>query len=763
MIHHVFFPFEIQDWFPFRRGVCWFEQFRVVRKPSKDSEETLKWHMGQQTKDSYAFGSYRLDSGDRLLYRDDQPVPLPPKVIDTLFVLVENSGHLVEKTVLMEKVWPDVAVEENNLTQNVSLLRKTLGAAGDDRGFIETIPRRGYRFVASVEAVRQPSPHTPAQQSEPPKPLAVGSRYRVGFGIVLLLVLVPGAVMVIPRNPPARPAFDLRQLTTNSTELALTAGAISPDGNHLAYADPAGLHLKLLKTGETHLLTSPEGLRVSTVRWFGDGVRLLVSGISEQDSKPGIWAFGLLNEAPRKLSDHGLEAAPSRDGSQIAFVTTDSHELWMMGANGQSPHRILESKPSESIAAPQWLPSGERIGYAYWYYGPPDGSGRTSLHLDLGSIDDQGRTPSRIPFDAGLTGAIALPGRLLYALRRTPLSDWNKSTLWERPIDPNLRALRDAPRLLATLGGGSAPFEFSATTDGSRIVFLKAEPQSDIYIAELDQKERRLRNTRRLTLDDHNDRLTSWSLDSRSVFFYSDRNGSFDVYRQFIDQQIAQTIVEGPQDEMGVTVSPEGAYYFYCIEPEGWRATATRPITWMKMPVAGGAPQPALPVPVVGSIECARLPSHVCVLVEVMPGELVIHSFDPLKGKGSELRRVGIDGWRRFALSPDGLRMAVALGDHIRIVTLGTGAIGDAAEDVAVLDWKRLDWLSWAPDGKGFYATALWPRGRTAILYLDMQGHIWPLFEQQGEFEAAVIPSPDGRRLAFTRLSSANNAWMLER
>src|SRR5262245_54447039 len=100
--------------------------------------------MAQQIKGSYEFGSYRLDSGDRLLYRDNQPVPLPPKVIDTLLVLVENSGHVVEKTVLMEKIWPDVTVEENNLTQNVSLLRKTLGAAGDERGFIETIPRRGY-------------------------------------------------------------------------------------------------------------------------------------------------------------------------------------------------------------------------------------------------------------------------------------------------------------------------------------------------------------------------------------------------------------------------------------------------------------------------------------------------------------------------------------------------------------------------------------------------------------------------------------------
>jgi len=331
-------------------------------------------------------------------------------------------------------------------------------------------------------------------------------------------------------------------------------------------------------------------------------------------------------------------------------------------------------------------------------------------------------------------------------------------------MDPNLRPLRGAPHLIATLGSGAAPFEFSATADGRRIVFLKGEPQSDVYVAELDQKEKRLLNIRRLTLDDHNDRLSSWSLDSRAVFFYSDRNGNFDVYRQFIDQQIAQTIVEGPQDEIGVTVSPDDAYYFYCIEPEGWRATATRPITWMKMPVTGGAPQPALPAPVVGSIECALPPSHVCVFAEVTARELVVHSFDPLKGKGSEVGRVGTDRWSRYALSPDGSRLAITLGDRIRIVTLRTGGTGGGpVEDVIAPDWKRLDWLSWAPDGRGLYATAHWPRGRTVILYMDMQGHAWPLVEEQGEFESAVIPSPDGRRLAFTGLSSANNAWMLER
>jgi len=720
--------------------------------------------MAKETKVSYEFGSYRLDSGDRLLYRGDQPVPLPPKVIDTLLVLVENSGHVVEKAVLMEQVWPDVTVEENNLTQNVSLLRKTLGASGDDRGFIETIPRRGYRFVAPVKAVTQAAPPPPAAESEPPRPAVRESRRWLYTGALLLLVLVPGVVIAFRYFPQARPAPILRQLTTNSTELPLSTAAISPDGNYLTYADPAGLHVKLLKTGETHSLPSPPEWRVIAIRWFGDGVKLLASGISVQDSKSGIWLFGLLNEAPRQLSDNGLQATPSPDGSQIAFVSDNAHELWLMDANGQAPHRIFTAKPDESLVGPQWLPSGERIGYAYIYKGTRDTSGKTSLQLDLGSIDREGRNPARIPFHSGLTGGTLLPGRFLYALRRTPLLDWSQSTLWERPMDPGLRVFRGEPRLIATVGAGVTPFDFSAIAGGRQVVFLKGEPQSDVYIAELNQKEKRLLNTRRLTLDDHNDILSSWSLDSRAVLFFSDRNGNFDVYRQFLDGQIAQPIVAGPQDETVVKVSPEGAYYFYVVQPEGWKSTATRPITWMKIPVAGGAPQPALPAPVAGEIDCALPPSRVCVLLEFTATELVVHSFDAQHGKGSELGRAGIDRWHYHALSPDGSRLAIALEDRVRIFTLGAGGVGGKPfEDVAAPSWKPLNAISWAPDGSGFYATAFRPAGRTVVLYMDLQGHAWPLSEAPGEFESTVVPSPDGRWLAFTRWISANNAWMLER
>jgi len=97
----------------------------------------------------YEFGQFRLDEGERLLLRDGQPVSLAPKFFDTLLALVRDRGHLLEKEALMKELWPETFVEESNLTYNISQLRKALGDSAGQR-YIETVPRRGYRFVAPV-------------------------------------------------------------------------------------------------------------------------------------------------------------------------------------------------------------------------------------------------------------------------------------------------------------------------------------------------------------------------------------------------------------------------------------------------------------------------------------------------------------------------------------------------------------------------------------------------------------------------------------
>ncbi len=110
--------------------------------------------MGTQAQPVYEFGVFRLKPGEHVLLRDGRPIPLAPKAFETLLALVRHSGHVVAKDELIRTVWPDTFVEENNLTQYISALRKALGESHDGDAYIETVPRLGYRFVTPVREVR---------------------------------------------------------------------------------------------------------------------------------------------------------------------------------------------------------------------------------------------------------------------------------------------------------------------------------------------------------------------------------------------------------------------------------------------------------------------------------------------------------------------------------------------------------------------------------------------------------------------------------
>jgi DNA-binding winged helix-turn-helix (wHTH) protein/pimeloyl-ACP methyl ester carboxylesterase len=113
----------------------------------------------------YQFGPFHLDARERRLSRGDEVIPLRLKVFDTLLVLVENAGRLVTKQELLDAVWPETTVEENNINHNVSVLRKALGERATGQQYIETVPRVGYRFAAGVEATVVRARPSPASRS----------------------------------------------------------------------------------------------------------------------------------------------------------------------------------------------------------------------------------------------------------------------------------------------------------------------------------------------------------------------------------------------------------------------------------------------------------------------------------------------------------------------------------------------------------------------------------------------------------------------
>src|SRR5215217_5012782 len=140
----------------------------------------------------FDFGSFRLDVKDCLLLQTGQAIALTPKAFDTLLMLVRNSGHIVDKDELLKSVWPETYVEEATLAQNVFTLRKALGGTEGEQ-YIQTIPRRGYRFVATVTEVMEERagvpPTTAAEATSSSPDGATGTTEKKAFSLAVFPLL----------------------------------------------------------------------------------------------------------------------------------------------------------------------------------------------------------------------------------------------------------------------------------------------------------------------------------------------------------------------------------------------------------------------------------------------------------------------------------------------------------------------------------------------------------------------------------------------
>lgn len=151
----------------------------------------------------YEFGGFALDAGRRVLSRAGEPIALTAKALDTLVYLVEHRGQTIDKDTLLRAIWPEVVVEENNLTQNISTLRQVLGEARGENRFIATVPRKGYRFVAEV-VLRDAS--APAPVPTPPREASASFRLRpkrvLWLGLAALVAVLACVAWLLPGREP---------------------------------------------------------------------------------------------------------------------------------------------------------------------------------------------------------------------------------------------------------------------------------------------------------------------------------------------------------------------------------------------------------------------------------------------------------------------------------------------------------------------------------------------------------------------------------
>lgn len=312
----------------------------------------------------YEFGPFRLAVQERLLYRDGVPVRLTPKGLETLLLLVENHGRLAEKDELMKRLWPDTFVEESNLTFNISTLRKALGDNRESgERFIETVPKRGYRFVAQVREIvgnTEPDSEGPGVVHAPePRRPAHAAWHRWALALLAGCIFV-GVTVVTDRlrHPPHPRVLESLQLTRDGS---YKTGPLVTDGPLIYFSEcgkGGGTECNAVSVpesgGERMAVPSLSGFSISDVS--PDGLQFLATKRVAPEEAPQLWTVPVRGGAPRSLGGlRGEEPSWSPDATQIVYWNKKS--LFVARSDGSDPHALaaLPGIPRQ----PRWSPDGK--------------------------------------------------------------------------------------------------------------------------------------------------------------------------------------------------------------------------------------------------------------------------------------------------------------------------------------------------------------------------------------------------------------------
>lgn len=340
-------------------------------------------YMTNDGKGLYEFGPFRLDPAQRLLLRDDQPIPLQPKAFETLLVLVRNSEKVVLKNDLLNAVWADTFVEESNLTQNIFVLRKALGDSDGGRRYILTVPGRGYRLTEKARFVprqddivlhsvtsitledetKKDGKLPPAAELES-SPSPASAKHH--WGLILLFVLVgAGAGALLVRAFLPQPMLRvLRSVQLTHFGRAEPFGPVVTDGSRLYFIERIGGSRSLAQVSD---LGGEPALISTSLEWIalldidrGRSKLLVGAQGPEDDSLNPLWVVPTGGGSGRRLGDvSGVNAVWSPDGQSIAYGREGS--LFVAREDGQQPRKLFSA--AGFIEYPRWSPDGRRLSF----------------------------------------------------------------------------------------------------------------------------------------------------------------------------------------------------------------------------------------------------------------------------------------------------------------------------------------------------------------------------------------------------------------
>lgn len=589
----------------------------------------------------YVFGDFRLNVAERSLLHSGTLVSLPPKVFDTLVVLVENSGRLLEKDELMRRLWPDSFVEDASLARKISYLRQALNAHDPSQPYIETVPKIGYRFVAEVAVELEAPPvngtaHLPLllphngngkvahtlPELVAPHPRALLPWHVLLLGLAVLVVLAGSGYWALrPRVSPP-PPWQNRQTLQLTKSGQAHRQALSPDGKYAAFvvadAQQQSLWVQQTATGSLLQLIPPAAVGYRSLTFSPDGNYLYFT-------RPGqslaLFRLATLGGPPEKLwDDIGSPPAFSPDGKQLAFVRHDSGQgqetLRLANVDGTG-ERVLAHRKLPNRFSPDgfsWSPDGQSLAIGVEDYEPQP----RQMHVATIRVADGKEIPlgterwyrvEQVVWTGDGQGVIAvawdppsgiLTGQLWYlpwptgtARRLTnDLNDYKGvSVSAEGATVATIQETRTSYFWLETvgqpgrtipglsnIGDTRSPHLGVAWLGNERIVYGKiVNGNADLWAMDVDGK-----NQQRLTNSPEADLQPATTADGRTIVYASFRANHQHLWRMDADGNNARQLTDG-HDETMPALTAAGDWLFYL-------ATGTPDSNLRKLPLVGGEP-----------------------------------------------------------------------------------------------------------------------------------------------------------------------------
>jgi Tol biopolymer transport system component/DNA-binding winged helix-turn-helix (wHTH) protein len=702
---------------------------------------------------AYQFGAYRLDVAEQRLLHDGRVLPITPKVFDVLRILVENHGHLVEREKLVADVWNDSFVEEGALSRSISILRKTLGENGAVQQYIETVPKRGYRFVAPVtEWVPAADPPAADSSSATPALTRRGLPWKAALAAAVLIVaaiffaIVGGSKSDAHRLTRSAPVH--RQVTFTGKEGAPT---LSPDGKRIAYVSfekpEKRLIVQELSGGAPlTIFTAPE---INYLRWSPDGTELLMW--TRGGGKNGVYVIPQLGGTPRPIAIGEGISCWSPDGSTIA-ATGYRGKIHFVDAHGKGHRAVTLRDPHWSnIWDLDWSATGTLsfVGsdpqgrYALWTMRADGSEQRVLLTSD-----------SEIP-----TARWAPGNEAIYYFRRLDQT----FSLFKVSVAPGRDAQDVSPATV--IAGLETDHSFALSADGKRLVYARAPYFSNLWLVEAN--DGRELKTRELTHGTFLVERPAVSPDGKSIAFNVGHEPATRLHVMPIDGGPSKPLTQFNAFSLGAVWSPDGRQIAFASRAGGV------PRVWT-VDVDGSNPRALSWTNMSDFFDLAWAPGSR--ILYQQSGNTNYYQLDAGTRSETLLLSDSSKGWLFSpAYAPDGFRIAVSWSGHpprgIWLIDTRdrreTPLYPSSSSSVSPIAWSADARFVYAIEGKNLNLRGLEPpHGETLteakIVRIRVDGNEVKTVSLPFEEIGGVSMTPDGRRFVVAVYTSRSDVWVVD-